>query len=152
MSTLSQFSGGNKPPKTIVNAVSSGGSFSTIAYVNASGAKIILSGGLTAGALKTTLSITGAGILNFLSLSVVDTTSRTIRGKLTLDGVVVFDATSSAITVAGYGLSIIGTGTSTSSGPFSLDEVPFNTSCVFEVASSLSETDTIQTRCIYKTF
>ena len=152
MSTLSQFGGGARTPKVIVNKYSAGGVTAQASEINSSSAVALVSGALTANTLKTILSITGAGSLNFLSLVTVDTTSRTVRLKLTLDGVVAFNATSAAITVAGNGLLAVGSGTSTSQGPYAVEATHFNVSCLVEIASSLTETDKVTTYYTYRTY
>src|SRR5574340_415716 len=103
MSKLNQFMGADSPPKSIVNRFSGGGV--SIASINAYFAeKEILSGALTANTLKTLLSISGAGALKMLTVYTKDATARTLRLKITIDGVVVFDATSNSITAANSGL------------------------------------------------
>lgn len=161
MSTLSQFAGGARAPKVIVqaNAVAgwtAGGFSEFITNFAASNAKAILSGALTANTLASVLSITGAGSLKLLGISSVDATSRTLRLELTIDGVVLYDYTSAAIAAAGNGGMIVGStaGSSGSSttGPFIDDDLTFKTSCLVRVASSLTETDKIQINAKYWTY
>ena len=143
MSTLSQFGGGNKPPKVIVNGQSSGGSAQSALYYlpDQINAKSVLSGTLIANTLASICSVSGSGVVEFVCASTVDTTSRTIRLKVTIDGVVVFDATSMAITSEYNGIIAIGGGNSTVGVTYS--PTTFNTSLLIEVASSLSETDKV---------
>ena len=145
MSNLSQFIGGSRPPKTIVNGCSSG----ALSSAPTNSTKTMLSGALTAGTLKTLLSITGAGEINYLALLKTDATNRTIRLKVTIDGVEVFDATSGADATAYLGLVAIGS--LISSAYPQLGGVVFNVSLLVEVASSLTETDKLTLATIYET-
>lgn len=138
---------GDAPPLTIVNAQSTGSSI--ISRAAPSSAKKILSGALTANTLATILSISGAGVVDWLSANPADTTSRTIRLKITIDGVVAFDATSSAMTNTAS--AILGIGISGSSTESSSQPCTFKTSLLVEVASSLTETDKVQLSAQYRT-
>ena len=143
MSTFTQF-GGGAPTTSIVNAFSSGGaSASSVQAQTLNNAAAVLSGVLTANTLKTVLTVTGGGEVPFLSVYANDTTSRTVRIKVTVDGVSVFDATSNAITVANTGMMVIGIGTSTSYITQAPAPLRFNSSLLVEIASSLSETDKV---------
>ena len=146
MSNLSQFIGGSRPPKLLVNQCSDG---SLINGVPTNGTITILSGALTAATLKSVLTISGAGAVKYLGLRKLDTTSRTIRLKITIDGVAVFDATSAVDTVSTHGFIAVGNRID-ASFPI-LDSVTFNSSLVVEVASSLSETDKLVINTIYET-
>ena len=143
MSNLSQFIGSPllRPPISIVNYYSSGGASITKAV--GYGSKTILSGALTAGVLKELLNISGAGVLLFLSAAVMDTTSRQITLKLTIDGTVVFNAQTEAITVAGRGPVAVGSVDAAANKDIAYESVPFNESLVVQVASTLSETDMV---------
>lgn len=144
MSNLSQFFGGGgvKPtsidaPMTQVSAPTSAGFFRTT-NVN--------SGACTLNTLKTVLSVTGKGALTRLWLASVDTTSRTHRMKVTIDGVVVFDKTSSAVVSSApipiHGDTTLGSG---ANGPL-IEGTPliFDASLLIEYATSISETDKTQ--------
>lgn len=138
MSTLSQF-GGNRATTQIVNAHSSGGT-STTSVNAAASAREVLSGALTASTLATILTVTGAGRVPQLSAYAKDTTSRTIRLVVEVDGVTAFDATSAAIIVINTGIFAAGGG----NNPLAVGEpIVFNNSLVVRVASSLTETDKI---------
>lgn len=143
MSSLSQFVGGQSTTN-IVNYYSSGSVISAaISEANAN-AKKLTAGSLTAGVLAQSLSITGAGEISFLAVTSDDTTSRTVRAKITVDGVVVFDATSSATTTANTGLVVVG---SVASAAYfvHINPIIFRTSLLVEVASSLTETGGVNT-------
>jgi hypothetical protein len=141
MSTLSQFSGG-AATRSIVNICSSGSTSLATLMANGSSncAREVLSGALTAATLKDIVSITGGGQIDYLSAYAKNTTSRTVRLVVVLDGVTVFDATSSAVTANGSGLLAVGQsiGGSHRSAP-----IRWNSSCVISVASSLTETDNV---------
>lgn len=105
---------------------------------NVANARSALSGAMTANTLKTLLSVTGKGSLKQLAIYTQDNTSRIIRVRVTVDGVVVWDKTSTAITAATTGFSIVGFVTST--GQY-YGDMNFAKSVVVEVSSSVSETD-----------
>jgi len=151
MSNLTQFfAGGEKTVTKIVNNQSSGGNYSSFSNMDSIWsnipAKIVSSGSVTANTLKTILSITGAGYLDIVGISSVNTTARTHRIKITLDGItspqVAFDATSQEISTSYYGMLAIGNATSIGSFqiPTALPTY-FAKSCLVEFASSLTETD-----------
>lgn len=139
MSTLSQFTGGGATT-SVVNFHSSGGTSSTNVGAGNGGSREVLSGALTSGVLSTVLTVTGAGRVPQLSAYAKDTTSRTIRLVVEVDGLSVFDATSAAIAVANTGIFAAGGG----NNPLSTGEpITFTASLVVRVASSLTETDKI---------
>ena len=143
MSSLTQFLG-QGPTTSIVNYYSAGGTRSTATLVasDANGAKEALpSGELTADVLATVLTVTGGGSLPYLVAYVKDTTDRTIRMEVTVDGVVVFDATSnSGSWTTGFG--IIAAGQIIVAGR-PAHAITFNSSLVVKVASSRTETDKV---------
>lgn len=143
MSVLTQFGGGRGPVTSIVNGGSDGATSFNLAAVNLN-AKGLASGALTSATLATALSITGRGVLNWASVETVDTTSRTVRITVTIDGTEVFDATSSTITSAARGLIAVGS----LSGAY--QPIEFTTSCLVQIASSLTETDKLTTRVAYE--
>lgn len=146
--------GGDRPPVSIVNGHSSGGAALPV-VIQANNVKSTLSGALTANTLKTVLNITGAGVLKFAGVQTGDTTSRTLRIKITIDGTVAFDATSAAATASNA--MQIGVGSLTIRDPATpnylpaLEREPFNSSCLVEIASSLSETDKVYFVHAYET-
>ena len=151
MSNLSQFFGGNKPPKSIINAFSNSG-FSASGAVPPYNIKVVAIGAVTSNVLKTVLSVSGAGQIDFLSLTTVDTTSRTLRAKVTIDGTVVFDSTSAVIASVNYGFTPLGACSSSGGTPPALQPTFFNSSLLVEVASSLTETDKANVGYNYRTF
>jgi len=138
--------GGERPPTSIVRATSSAGATGTVLVAGLGGEKATLSGALTANTLKTMLNISGAGVLKACAVQALDTTSRTLRLKITFDGVVVFDPGASAANTT-KNSAIVGVGGITTYNPttfiLAFERIPFNTSCLVEIASSLSETDTL---------
>lgn len=144
MSNLSQFlgSGGLKPTANYGRAL-------PVVAANAGTvmqAYSVLSGSCTANTLKTILSVSGKGALAWLGASNVDATSRTLRIKITIDGVVVYDATSAAITSASsVALAHGAICPSLSTGGISniVEGTPlfYNSSLLIEFATSITETD-----------
>lgn len=147
MSNLQQFFG-EPAVKSIVNGQSAGGkytvygTFSTFAYTTE--IKSVLSGALTANTLSTVLSITGSGgYLDIVGSCNAEATSRTHRFKITLDGVVVFDATSLAVATDTAGMLAVGSTKYEAAGSCKPTTAPqrFNSSCLVEYASNNTETD-----------
>lgn len=136
--------GGFSPPISLVqaNAVASFAREASVwnaTDVNARAAQL-LSGALVAGTLKTIINITGSGVVTYLSASVIDATARTLRVKVTLDGIVIYDYTSAGAGQANSGAVIFGSADATGDGEPMIG-VPFISSFKVEIASSLSETD-----------
>lgn len=157
MSVLSQFSGsGQRPPKVLVNKYADSGFVCARVDLSTNGAnaKQVYSGAMTAATLKTILSVTGAGSIDYLSVRGMDITSRTLRMKITIDGVVVLDSTSAATADASSnGAVYIGVGDgSGATWPAAYEPTLFNASLLVEVASSLSETDKFLIGYKYRTF
>lgn len=151
MSNLSQFfSGGGIKPTAIVH-----GTLPTPASTHRSESQrpanieAVDSGACTAATLKTVLSVTGRGALTYLDVGVKDTTSRTSRLRITIDGTVAYDETNSA---AAQARIVVAHGSITDSyGGQGLDGVPllFDASLLIEYASSLTETDNASIGYIY---
>lgn len=156
MSNLAQFSGGNQSPKTIVNAFSTSGATAVPILLNGGEAlklaKVVSVGSVTAGVLKTIVSVTGAGQIDFLSALSGDATARTLRVKVTLDGVVAFDSTTASVSIGGNGISVIGAAPSAGGMPMVLQPVFFNASLLVEFASSVTETGISSVGYTYRTF
>lgn len=151
MSVLSQFGGGVPVTKAIVNRLSDNG-WTNALRIDISGVqnKYGLSGAMTANTLKQILSVTGRGCINWLGFWTADATSRTVRAKITIDGVVVLDSTSAAISTVLAGGIYIGEQYNGYVGEF--DPTYFNQSLLIEMASSLTETDKLAIAYRYKTF
>lgn len=140
-----------RPRTAIINGASSGGvqlAYLTSTVAAGGNTKQILSGALTANTLATALSIAGSGVLNIAAIRSIDATARTLRIKITMDGIVAYDATSSATGAGDVGMVAIGSIASKYVGNpdfFILPAPrPFNKSLLIEIATSVaSETDKI---------
>lgn len=148
MSVLSQFSGGGIPrPAGLINGANTLSAFNiitdaTVFTVNDGVLKVVATGALTANTLSTILSLSGKGVISYLGALPVDTTSRTHRFKVTLDGTVIYDATSSATTAVTRLMNVIGQiyQPAANSSVVVTEPIFFNTSLLIEYASSVSET------------
>jgi len=138
MTTLSQFTG-TRSVATIVNSQSSSPCTSKAASGLFNG-KTYASGALTANVLKTMLSVSGGGQVNVCSVFSIDTTSKTIRLVLVVDGVTVFDSTTTANTTQNNGVIALGT-------TYSGQPVRFYSSLLIQIASDEAATDKL-TACI----
>jgi hypothetical protein len=146
MSTLSQFAGGLRATRQVINQYAVAGFAGT--FVEVTGARSLLSGALTANTLKSILTVTGAGQISGLGIAVENATSRTIRLRLVVDGVAAFDFTSAAIATTSNGC-LIGSGRNSVSGePVAAPPIVFLQSLDVQIASSLSESDSITTQYI----
>lgn len=143
MSNSLDFSGGSRPPKSIINSFSTTGAAGIVTLLTGSEAakavKVVGLGATTANVLKTVLSVTGAGQIDFLGMTTADGTARTLRIKVTIDGTVVFDSTTASIALSNGGISVIGIAPSATSVSMTLQPTFFNTSLLVEAASSLTE-------------
>lgn len=133
------FRGSRGPILTIVNQFSAGGA--STGSLNGAGnfnCAIITAPGaysLTPNTLQTVLSHTGRGCLNVLNVYATNATPRTIRLRLTLDGNVVFDATSNSISVANTGMNVVGM---LNTSFLDMQPLDYNESLLIEVASSVA--------------
>lgn len=141
-------------PTAIVNGFSSGSPNGVVMAAN--GCLETLSGALTANTLATILNLSTGGVIERLALYTKDATARTLRLQVTIDGVIVFDSTSASISTSAMGIIAIGvvvlsetTGSVYAFYPGA--PVPYNSSCVVKIASSLSETDKIALLSSYRT-
>lgn len=152
MSVLSQFLGGLRPPKSIVNYFSAGSMQAENLGPTAEAVhKKYLSGAVTANTYKEILAISGSGIVDLAAVAAEDATSRTVGIKVVIDGITAFDAISG--TVAGTNVGIIAIGHWFPVSTYSVlpDPICFNVSLSISIKSSISETDKISLRCNYKT-
>lgn len=144
---ISSMLGGNRPPLALHNRFSGG--VTTASTAAGTGGPEITSGALSAGVLSASLiTIAGAGAIKFLQAYTKDATSRTIRLKVVIDGVTVFDATSG--TIASQNLGMVAVGDYVGS-IIIMERIIFNVSLAVYVASSLSETDKIGVSANYET-
>lgn len=107
------------------------------------------SGVLTAATYKDVITLTGRGVLNLAAVKANDATSRTVHIKLTIDGTTVVEATGTTATTH-YGFVPVGF-VSPAGAAVSLDQVPFETSCVVAIKSSITETDKLAFASAYRT-
>ena len=149
MSNAEQFFGGRGAPRP-TGTLNGTSAFRQV--ISASGSalasytpvKVVASGACTANTLKTILSLSGSGVLSFLAVESANTTSRTHRIKVTLDGIVIFDATTAAVTSVALINAVIGSLSNvvaSTSSSVEFEPLAFNTSLLVEYADSLSETD-----------
>ena len=138
--------GSSGPIKTITNYFSGGGkqSGTDIRASDMNNCQEVLSGALTANTLKRLVNKTGRGRANIVTAYALDTTSRTVRLQVIVDGQATpaFDATSSAITSVGRGIVAVGS-LDSGNGAQSMQPIDYSTSFEVWVASSLSEADKV---------
>lgn len=133
------FRGSRGPALSIVNGYSAGGA--SIAGLNGAGnfnCSVITAPGAysaTPNTFQTVLSHTGRGCINVLNVYSTNATARTIRLRLTLDGNVVFDATSNSISAANTGMLVVGVLNTTF---LDMQPIDYNESLLIEVASSVA--------------
>lgn len=112
---------------------------------------VTLSGALTASTFKTMLNITGtSGKIPVLGLKTNDATARVISLRITIDSAYVTTITSSSITTSGNGIWAAGSRAASAGWIVDGEPLKFKTSCLVEIASSLTETDKIS--LFYKRF
>ena len=135
-------------PTRILNKCSEGNQkifFGSYAFVNsAENYKRVISGSLTNGTLFPILSISGSGMIDFFAALSANATTRTHRVKITIDEVVVFDATSSPCDSSDQGILAIGNSYSSSTGSSTLcmlyaQPVYFHRSLLIEYAVDRNE-------------
>ena len=156
-SSISAASGGIRPTG-LINGTSSFGITScpptllgpiTSAGQKLAGVVVVPSGDCTANTLITVLSVVGRGVISCLLMAAINSTGRTQRIKVTLDGVVIFDATSfitqnnagsvTACVIGGvFHVTSDLNGTSSVSMPI-YEPLLFNASLLVEYSSSLTE-------------
>lgn len=86
------------------------------------------------------VSLSTAGWLLLCGVYTVDATSRTISVKVVLDGVTVFDFTSSAIVSTGNGFFAVGHVVGVGDESVAFGKVRFNSSLSISIKQSLAET------------
>jgi hypothetical protein len=132
-----------RTPTSLVNAFSANG-FPCQTFNGILNGKNFLSGAMVANTLKAVLSLAGPGVLNFFGALTADATNRTMRIQIVLDGVTVYDFTSAATAASGVGAIPVGAYLPALGAIGFPDFIPFKTSCVVNMASSLGETDKFQ--------
>lgn len=115
-------------------------------------ARSAVSGALTANTLVDLLNESGsAGQIDQLSIFVNDTTARTIRIVITVDGTVILDVTSASISVITNGGGFwAGVGASNTNYGGQLPPIKYTNSIRIQYASSLTETGKFTTALAYQ--
>ena len=140
---------GDFVPTSILPSKDSAGAIRVISDVSFSPAgTVLLSGALTATVYKELVSLSTPGILRLCGIVSEYATSRTLGLKVIIDGVVVFDEVSSAITTAREGFFAVGNTyfrnqTSTPAATAEFESFGFNSSLSILVKSSITETDKV---------
>lgn len=128
----------DKVPRQLLSGSQNGSNLSSVynSIIDNSTIPIYASGALSAGVLKNILQVYASGVINFLALGSLGGTERTIRLRLTIDGVVVYDATSSS--GADRGLVAVGAmiGNTDTSRSVTFDQIPFSRSFAVDVSTS----------------
>lgn len=135
--------------KFIYNAFTAAGWTAAASVYPPEGARIALSGALTANTLVDLLNESGsAGQIDQLSITTNDAAARTIRVVFTVDGVVILDATSASISTTNAG----GFWAGVRSGATTLQLPPINytNSIRIQYASNLTETGKFTTGLAYQ--
>lgn len=119
----------------LVNGASTAKSAVNSTTFSTANALTALSGAMTANVLKTVVSVSGRGRVNWAGVTMhLDNTSRVMRMKVTIDNAVIVDG-SATLATQNTGLVVIGGG----AGDF--QPVDFSRSLRIEISSSLTETD-----------
>jgi len=140
--------GALKSTRTIVSKYSINGAAGVTVTANTA-AISTLSGVMTLNTLKSFLSVSGSGgEMPLLTIRTNDATARTIRVKLTIDGVP-YDITSASISSSGNGLVLAGS--VAASTIYYTPPIRWKSTLVIEIASSASETDKLTIEWIYNT-
>jgi hypothetical protein len=144
MADISDLFGGQGVTRLIVR----GGFLNTNAFGdvgNVGNVAVSACGALTANALTTVLALTGRGAVNWLGVWHANGSTKTLRARLTIDDVVVFDSTGASTSQINAGWRLIGSitaggGAGQSAMPLFQSE-RFARNCTLQVASSITETD-----------
>ena len=111
------------------------------------GLAIVFSGACVASTLRTVLTFSGRGVISCLLLAAQNATVRTQRMKVTLDGIIIFDATAALLqnatayrTACVIG-SVMPVVTINSGSAPIYEPLLFNTSLLVEYSSDLTETN-----------
>ncbi len=148
---LTNVSGFGGATKFIYNQFTAAGWAADNSITPVVGARQALSGALTANTLVDLINESGsAGQIDQISVFTVDTTSRTIRIVITVDGAVILDATSSTITSANTGGWWAGVRGTSLGSSIQLPPIKYTNSIRVQYASSLTETDKIRTNLAYQ--
>ena len=144
-------SAGTYSTKTIKTVQSTAG-YSTVNIATSSGdgAIAVNSGALTANTLATVFSATGTAVtMPHLSVRCSDTTARTLRVVVEVDGLTAFDFTSASTSATNNGAILAGWRQPIASS-HALPPIISQASLVVKVASNLTETDKFIIEYVYQ--
>ena len=109
------------------------------------------SGSLTANTLATMFSFSGAISVSQLAFKVNNATARTMRIRIVVDGIEVFNRTSTTIATANYGAHFAGISDANSAtGEFILPPIVATESLLIQWASNLTEASAFEGAIIYQ--
>ena len=158
MSDAQQFlSGGVPKPSGLINGTSQlpytyTEGAAPLLYVISGYLKSTATGSLTANVLAEVLNVSGRGVLSFLACASGNAASRAHRFKVTLDGIVVFDATSVVLASQQAYFPVVGQLVPLSQTYSTFSAVPepifFDKSLLIEYASNNTEVG--QTQIAYR--
>ena len=143
---------GARRTTSIVNRFSSAGyAAQTVDIEN--GAIATLSGALTANTLKTMLNVTSTGgVMTKLAVVTADSTNRTMRVVVTVDGAIAYDYTSASFSASTSGCNLAGKQRGEASNYYAIPpNIVWTTSLKIEIASNLTETDKFTCYWLYNT-
>jgi len=150
MSYVSQVLGGNQATKFLYNASTASGWTALGVLVSPALARVATSGALTANALADLLNESGsAGQIDQFSIKTNDTTARTMRVVIIVDGTTILDVTSASITSThsgGVWAGVVGA----SNELFQLPPIKYTNSIQLSYASSVTETGKFTTYLAYQ--
>ncbi len=125
-----------------IDMQSTGGVFTVIRYT---------SGSLTANTLATMFSFSGAISVSQLAFKVNNATARTMRIRIVVDGIDVFNRTSNTIATINHGVHFAGISDANSAtGEFILPPIVATESLLIQWASSLTEASAFEGAIIYQ--
>lgn len=150
MSRLSQFLSRPRSVASHVTATPGGVSSAMPGYIN--GTRKTDVSCPAAGTLQTLLSVTGAGALKFLAAKTMTNAVATVQSKITIDGVVVYNETTSNTSATSQGLLSVGGLTYEGTTNYSaiLDRLQFNESLLIEVGSVSGSTNSVRCNYLYE--
>lgn len=148
---LSTVKKGGGATKFLYNAFTAAGWAPAGSMSAPAGSRSSVSGALTANTLVDLLNESGsAGEISQLSIYTNDTTARTIRIVITVDGTGILDATSASIAAANLGGFWAGVGGGLTGFALQLPPIKYTNSIRIQYASSLTETGKFTTALAYQ--
>lgn len=149
MSRLSQFL---SRPRSVASHVTQAGTYTPALPGAIYGAKKTNVSCPSDGTLQTLLSVTGAGALKFVAAKTMTNAVAAVRTKITIDGVVAYDETTSNTTATSQGLLSVGGITYEGTTAYTVvpDRLHYNTSLLIEVGSVSGSTNTVACHYLYE--